>query len=728
MSDCIVHLSSQSPTMAPSAPPKPTWGVQGKRPGPFNPYDLEQGTKLFLQQLHLASERKTNHENTSESPASGRITPATSTRPTGRDGDTSTPHVGTPQAHPASQECPVSLKEHPNPEERPIPEKHFRPEMRLFSLGRPTPARGASLNVAHEQTYPPTPAYGSVAKQAPQIQARSMMHPLLKKVIRNQSTVTLGLDRQPDGVFSPAHTAWDNDSWAQMEDRTPMTHNTLQEMKRQPKFSNPLRSQSHRSTAASGNPTHHNGGDFPDRSLTGRNQDSHEAISKDDSDSQVDNDAWENGHSNPPSNGVTNKDSFIEEWRSTYCEDWVAGLPQNSPPVACCLEQGIDKHWECDIDPKDGLLQPPVEYPPTRINSQDPGNGHGLDRRMRGTSARHAVMEYLNNQKRLADAAKEMELETGNPRAPSPLAQPSPAVDPKTITRPSVGSVQRPGQANIAATQQLVRPVQHAINDNFEDYRVEISCYLRPAEPADAPQILEIYNWEVLNGRQALDNKPLVLEDIRRLFMECQLAQTPFLVAVQGAPRERARENTAPARPRGLDRQPHLAGPSPKTSNSQPRPEKILGFGFISCPMTGLAGNIHSNVGRFVGKVNVYVENANRRKGIGRAILHRLTLCCSVTYYRVDWYRWHDPVRTKEFDEIDYNSRHYSRLYIETSSAGEDDPDNDWYRKFLDGMDYLFSSTLDKTRKVGYGQAGEWRDTIVWQHDCRDPNDIRECK
>lgn len=229
-----------------------------------------------------------------------------------------------------------------------------------------------------------------------------------------------------------------------------------------------------------------------------------------------------------------------------------------------------------------------------------------------------------------------------------------------------------------------------------------------------------------MNGSQALDTMPLALQDIQNLLAKCQSVKMPFIVAVQGTPMEAAWRKEAPAQPRGPYKQPRRMGPYQKAPEAQPRSDKILGFGFISCPVPGLAGSVQSNVGRFIGKVHFYVEHTSRRNGIGRAILHRLTRCCSKFCISVDWYQWHDPARSAVFDEPDYNARNYSRLYIETSSAGEEDPDNGWYEKFLDGMGYLFMSTLDKTRKVKYGPNGQWRDTIVWQHDCRDHKYITE--
>ncbi|KAL1871384.1 hypothetical protein Daus18300_004751 [Diaporthe australafricana] len=289
-------------------------------------------------------------------------------------------------------------------------------------------------------------------------------------------------------------------------------------------------------------------------------------------------------------------------------------------------------------------------------------------------------------------------------------------LSPKNPGRLSVGNGQLPGQITMAFSG----------SQRGDQRQPRISCFLRPTERGDLPQILEIYNWEVAFGRQALDSKPLTLQDIQRVFSDCEAAGTPFIVAVQGtnplAPIS-GREAFAPVHPRGSYQQPrrpdHHVGGTALAS-------KILGFGLITLPSAGLAGNSHTSVGRFNGKLQFYVEDRSRRLGIGRCILHRLLRCCSKFLLDADWYEWYNPYESRACAEPGYNVRDYARVFVEMASF-KGDPDFSWSKKLLEEMKFLYVNTTDLTRKVIHDAKGGWFDNTVWQHDCGGPDDVREC-
>lgn len=643
--------------------------------------------------------------------------------------------------------------------EPPASEESLRSQDRIVSQTRPIPSpkrpappqspqptqsRDKPLNSTSKQTHSPTSASWGPTKRIPFAETSNSIHPALKKAVGNRYSITVRQDTPPGSPLTPV---WDDHPVDRAEDRIPTSYGIHDIKKWRPKHSEDLESQSLPSTAASVKFSDDNDSHFPDRSEDGKDDavskdvradiaDDLDIVPKGNGDGWVNKHAWKDYASSPRSNGGAEEDgfdSFGTGWKATYCRKWISSMSGYSPPVADSIGKWLDRHWECDVDTKNGFLMSPVDYPETRINPDDPLNKAELDRRLRGTADMQTTVNFLRMQKRmLKREKKEREYLARNPppaswkRKASPQPQPSPAPVPKPVETPAVETIQKSSQGDVPETQVQVPSAQQAVGDDVDSRMVKIPCHLRPADPADAPQILDIYNWEVTYGTQALDVKPLVLQDIQRLLTECKAARMPFIVAVQGTPMEAACRKEVPAQPRGPYKQPRQTAPYQKTPETQSGSDKILGFGFISCLVAGLAGSMDSNAGRFIGRVHFYVAQASRRKGIGRAILHRLTRFCSRYCISVDWYEWYDPHRLAVFEEPDYNARNYSRLYIETSSTGEKDPDNGWYERFLDGMGYLFMSTLDKTRKVKYGPDGQWRDTIVWQHDCRDYKSIPE--
>ncbi|KUI65199.1 hypothetical protein VM1G_00848 [Cytospora mali] len=728
--------------MAPSGPSKSQWGASERKAGSFHNYNLEEGTKMWHKMLEPANDAQPQQvaaqpqtrigglpphlwrqrENANMSQASGSPAPSPIIKPPAHKDDSQAQQTMKSQAYPSPQQS------HP---------QH-------------TPPRGTPSNIAPKKNYPPTPAYGKI-KRIPLGQASSSMNPFVKQVAGNRFTVAVrecSPSGSQDGGARPSPRyirCWDEDERAPTENYTPKTQGPIQNKKWRPKHSEDWESQSLPSTVASLTFSDDNGSHFPDRSgdgndfgskdVRGNIADELDIVPKGNNNGWVGKKAWKDYHSSPSSNGDSDTDSFTRGWKTTYCGEWITRMSKDPPPIALCISNGYERHWECDIDPKDGFMMSPIEYLPTKLNPKDPGNDQELDKRMRCTSAMQCAIDYPKMKKRLAK--REQEERDFNARNPPPhfLRKPrslSPAPQPlfvgsrNPVAKRFVGNMQNPSQDNVSASQNTVDPVQQADHSDFGGRRVNIPCHLRPAEPADVSQILEIYNWEVVNGCQALDVKPLSIVDMQRLLKECKMANLPFIVAVQGTPMDATVRKEAPVSPSSPYKQARPTGPNQTVPESQPGPDKILGFGFVSCPMPGLAGNIHSNAGRFIGRVHFYVENASRRNGIGRALLHRLTRCCSKYCRSADWYEWYDPSRAAVFDEPDYNPRNYSYLYIETSSSGQTDPDNHWYETFLDGMDYMFAHTLEKARNVRYDQNDEWRDINVWQHECRDRKFIRE--
>lgn len=408
-----------------------------------------------------------------------------------------------------------------------------------------------------------------------------------------------------------------------------------------------------------------------------------------------------------------------ESQSETYCDvgivgrqclDWLRDLP--NAPKCVFLEQQEDRHAGCDVEPTSGYLIPPVDYPETEINPQDENTRDNGVRRFHGTAALKAPADVEIAQRRHQSTEARVSDEKRRrwkANTPTPLGMSPPAG-------------QRTTSVVAWAPSIPVDTAQHG----------KKSWFLRPVQEEDLPQLLEIYNWEVQNGVQALDNEILELTDMQRIFAHCRSIQTPFIVAVHGTPAEAAarKEIPAPVRLRLYQVQPtgpyrqmlrHLQGPQ-----REPEPDKILGFGFLNIPRGGLVGNAHQSVYRFQGRAHVYVDVKHRRKGIGRALLHKLIRCCSIYSVDMGTYEWFDPDNSRVCDVPAFNTRNYAQLLVETASRGEDDPEDVWLSKFLisEGFDCLSGSL--NTRRVGNEENGQWLDNIIWQIDCQNLDQIRE--
>lgn len=434
-------------------------------------------------------------------------------------------------------------------------------------------------------------------------------------------------------------------------------------------------------------------------------------------------------------NHSDNKEHSDAETTPNTCQKWVDGLP--TPPVSFFLEKQIDRHFECDVEPINGFLMAPVEYPDTHINPRDKLSGQEAVRRFNGTaglksSADFELSKRLPNRTQFRGEIASRILSKQRLRRPANLLA---SANTLSATQPHT-SLQRQdertasnaiGVPNTLGYIAIENKVHHKAASKFTN--VTMSWFLRPIQEEDLPQVLDIYNWEIVNGIQALDTKPMILKDMQSIFSQCRKSQIPFIVAVAGTPAEAVARKETPVQPRPYQTQ--QTGPYSRILRHTcftPELDKILGFGFLSIPVTGLAGSIQHSVCRFQARAHIYIDATHRRKGIGRALLHKLTRCCSIYSVDMGTYEWFDPDNSRECDVPNFNPRNYSRLFVETASRNENDPDTVWYSKFLDSEGFVCVSTLDKARKLGDDESGQWLDNLVWQLelDCQDPKSITE--
>lgn len=437
--------------------------------------------------------------------------------------------------------------------------------------------------------------------------------------------------------------------------------------------------------------------------------------------------------------------SSTQGWSVSYQPKWIQDWAHDvdTPHImANVTRRDVEKSEDCDVDTSTGFLMRPVDCPPTCVNPQEK-NHPAMSKRFSGSAQLNAAANFEKNKRRLDKSEKKnRERELEDPSSywrpvtePFHAPQPSPPSTQHMVgnayTHPrdydSVGDHENSGaqyqtQANELANQGLVRLAGQNNNLEWDSY-VKISCHMRPAEQGDLPQILDIYNWEVLCGIQALDSQPLSLQDMQRVFEQCASAQTPFVVMIEGTSSEAILRKETAATPWGPS-QAYRQGPRQQTR--KPEQDKVLGFGFINIASVGLAGGIHRNVGRFHGRAHFYVANESRRKGVGRALMSRLAQCCSSSTVSLGEYEWYDPNRTAACDTVAFNARNYSRLFIETASRGKNDPETIWLGKLLDSEHFFCISTLENARKVGHDDRAFWLDNLVWALDCQEPKYIKE--
>ncbi|KAF3769819.1 hypothetical protein M406DRAFT_348893 [Cryphonectria parasitica EP155] len=408
-------------------------------------------------------------------------------------------------------------------------------------------------------------------------------------------------------------------------------------------------------------------------------------------------------------------------WFAESVESWLDNTNKYELPSVWFLTSNIERHEHCDVNTFNGWLNAPVDYPETCMNPLDEIKPQETKRRLTYSSSLKSATNYTKNKRRL-DNAEEMHGElVANPQPAQVPAQAQPQAQ---LVAANSAQAPRGGQMGQQVQAGPSVPMASANLDDYEQTYVKIPCFLRPAEHGDLEQVLTIYNWEVAHGTQAMDTKPLVVQDIRRIFQRCKVSETPFIVVIAGTAEEAVARKEVPARPQGM--QPYMQRNSHQDQPEKREQDKVLAFGFITIPDAGLAGDVHHNVGRFQGRLYLYVAHDSRRNGLGRALLCRLTKCCSTMMISMGEYDWYDPTKNKACDVAPFNSRKYSRLFLETASKGKTDPDTKWYAEFLDSEAFTCVSTTDRARKIGYGDGGKWMDTIVWQYDCSDPKHLTE--
>ncbi|EAU39496.1 predicted protein [Aspergillus terreus NIH2624] len=257
------------------------------------------------------------------------------------------------------------------------------------------------------------------------------------------------------------------------------------------------------------------------------------------------------------------KDAFRVNWedRPQICSplggfrDWFRRWLDTTVTVCCYVDTYHDKFFDGTAHP-DGvrsLFIPSFEDHPTRLNNDEKSQLHQCE-----TAEGYCYnwTAYVREEKNRENERKEMERNAYLEAMKSPISNPN---SPK---------------ANV---------------------------YLRPVEPTDVPQLLEIFNWYA--HRSPLSPYLLSLDEseVRQRIDDCRSEKLPFIVAVERK-LGHARDGT---------------------------PEKILGYA-LATDFLGVGSA--ATTGRFTAELQLFVKQGHKRLRIGSCLMDKLLEVCDPTH------------------------------------------------------------------------------------------------
>jgi len=182
-------------------------------------------------------------------------------------------------------------------------------------------------------------------------------------------------------------------------------------------------------------------------------------------------------------------------------------------------------------------------------------------------------------------------------------------------------------------------PVVDEGNTIPNPHQPAINIYLRPAVPADLPQITEIYNWYVENGPRTAEATPVSEVDMQLRFDNTISNKLPFIVAV-----EASKNRAAGFYEVGADLEfedgtgawtDHNTQKTSPKNRGLGRQDKIVGW---ACAQDFTAADY---VERISVELEIYVEPESRRKGVGRCLMDQLLEACDRGYVKRGGYPFH---------------------------------------------------------------------------------------
>ncbi|KAK4212421.1 hypothetical protein QBC37DRAFT_194573 [Rhypophila decipiens] len=444
------------------------------------------------------------------------------------------------------------------------------------------------------------------------------------------------------------------------------------------------------------------------------------------------------------------------EDNTIFCSDTYIGrfIVHWMQDAASNIQVNLDmpNHWNSDIETETGRLLMPIEQPETTVDPTTANNDAGWNFRREKMTSKMMMAKRMSDDGRKAKHQSSRRNPNGKPnwkdyiRAPPATKDPAPTPTPPTYHSSKIikviphaeSSAPPSGMGSVigadvttATTPPIEGKGKYALGPR-SNFSPAVPCYLRPALKNDMNAVTEIYNYEVTQGKQALDSSPLTANDFTKILETTQTLGMPFIVAVRGSARTiRAEKGNFELSP-FLQRSPYLADPEDARQNGV-----ILGFAYLSVWEPGLAGDGNGS-SRASARVNVFVDPKFRRKKVGLSLLDKLLSTVSRRYTSLQSYDFVDLSNSLVYKHPLGHERQYFRLYLtyfvrHAHNLFSDDPEFDkeqdsyrddlvWVKKLLEkifGFEEKFcfetshrSSNYIKSRPI------YWLDSVVFEHTC----------
>lgn len=374
-------------------------------------------------------------------------------------------------------------------------------------------------------------------------------------------------------------------------------------------------------------------------------------------------------------------------YANPWIEDYVENQTDYDVRANFLYEEDPIVHCHCDVDTFSGKLLNPYQHDYTVPDYMDSASLH---RQMTSTASLYVKRKAIKANVR-----------NNNPGPP----------------RPPLGWVDTPTPLSTATPeppvpQKQAQPVARLrAESDPHPFSPRIPCHLRPAIWDDMEGVRAIYNWEVLNGIQALDTEPLSLADWEGILKKSQEEKLPFVVVIRGP--YQPQDDTEPIH------QDDLAG-------------KVLAFGFLTIRQPGLAGSFNGT-SRMSAKAHIFVHPGYRRKKLGHVCLDKLLSTVSTRYATKLGYEF---VNINDNPTYMYPRHHDRKIYsvfveyfvprIQQRANDRflaDETDLKWFERVITSRYGFWKvARLDAAHRSrrSYEPAPIWLDTVMFEHMCQE--------
>lgn len=374
-------------------------------------------------------------------------------------------------------------------------------------------------------------------------------------------------------------------------------------------------------------------------------------------------------------------------YANPWIEDYVENQVDYDVRANFLCEEDSTVHCHCDVDTFSGKLLNPIQYDHT---FPDYNNSDSMDRQMTRTASLYV------QRKNIKQAARRNN--NPGPYRPPPGWVDTPA--PMSTTTPEPVQ-QKP--LKTAAPLQRARAAS-----DLDPFSPRIPCHVRPAHQKDMTGVQGIYNWEVMNGLQALDTEPLSLADWEGILKKTEDDKLPFIVVIGGKHK----------------------GPDDRTQTILDG--RLLAFGFLTVRQPGLAGSF-SGTSRMSAKALVFVHPDHRRLKLGHVCLDKLLSTVSTRYSTKLGYEFLNLYNNPTYKYPSNHDRKIYSVFVEyfvprTREHGSakfepDETDLKWFERIVTsryGFWKVARLEAAHRSRTTYEPAPIWLDTVMFEHMCQE--------